>query len=489
MRKLEVIIASVLFAACQNDYTGPARSGRDELVDVAPVIRHASVQANPANVLSATIFASVGFADSVAVRFRLADASGAEETTPTMDWCRELECGVGFVNFTLLGLLPASRYVLHVVAWGWGDTRTSEQLEFTTGALPADLPHFTAGGPDPTPGYVVFGAGEYGLVIDNTGRIVWYHHLPGGAGLAFMAQSNGHYVTQPRTTDPTNIQPWIEVDPDGNIARSLSCGQNLRPRLHDLIVAPDGGYWILCDESRPMDLTSDGGVSNARVTGTAIQNVNFCDYVGYYYYYGCTTTLDFSWSPFDHFQITDVDASERAGPDVNWTHGNSIDLDTDGNLIVSFRNLNEITKIDRQTGEVIWRLGGVRNEFTFLDTPVPAFIHQHSVRFLAGGELLLLDNLGDPTQSRVERYKLDEAGRTARLIGSFNAGPGVVTSLGGSVQPLPGGRTLASFGTAGRVLEYDAAGNIVWSIDGNAGYIFRAQRINSLYTPGVGTMR
>jgi hypothetical protein len=65
----------------------------------------------------------------------------------------------------------------------------------------------------------------------------------------------------------------------------------------------------------------------------------------------------------------------------------------------------------------------------------------------------------------------------------------VLTQLGGSVQDLGRGRTLVSFGTAGRVQEYDNAGRVVWQILGNAGYVFRAQRIASLYAPGVGTSR
>jgi hypothetical protein len=101
----------------------------------------------------------------------------------------------------------------------------------------------------------------------------------------------------------------------------------------------------------------------------------------------------------------------------------------------------------------------------------------------------LLDNIGDADQSRAERYVLDERARTARLVQSYGSAPGVVTLIGGSVQALPGDRTLVSFGTAGRVEEYDASGRVVWSIDGHAGYVFRAQRIRSLYAPGVGLTR
>ena len=113
---------------------------------------------------------------------------------------------------------------------------------------------------------------------------------------------------------------------------------------------------------------------------------------------------------------------------------------------------------------------------------MPAFAHQHSVRAIGPGALVLLDNVGNPTESGAERYELDERAMTARLVRSYAALPRVVTQIGGSTQPLPGGRTLVSFGTAGRVEEYDATGNVVWRIQGNAGYVFRAVRIQSLYS-------
>jgi hypothetical protein len=40
-----------------------------------------------------------------------------------------------------------------------------------------------------------------------------------------------------------------------------------------------------------------------------------------------------------------------------------------------------------------------------------------------------------------------------------------------------------SFGTTGRVEEFDQSGATLWRISGNPGYVFRAQRIGSLYHP------
>jgi len=315
------------------------------------------------------------------------------------------------------------------------------------------------------------------LVIDNTGRVVWYRRFPNGIGLSFMAQPNGHYVARPATPDPSDVESWVELDPLGNIRRTLGCARGLQARPHDMISELDGGYWLMCDEVRTMDLTAAGGIGDARVTGTAIQHLS------------ADGTLLFHWSPFEHFAITDGEAADRTGASVNWTHGNALDLDVDGNPIVSFRNLGEITKINAVSGAVIWRMGGRRNQFTFPDSPSPPFSGQHSARVSAPGALIILDNLGSPGESRAEGYTVDEVALTARLARSYTSIPGVVTQIGGSVQSLPGGRTLVSFGTAGRVEEYDAAGRVTWRIDGDAGYVFRAQRIRSLYAPGVGTAR
>jgi len=57
--------------------------------------------------------------------------------------------------------------------------------------------------------------------------------------------------------------------------------------------------------------------------------------------------------------------------------------------------------------------------------------------------------------------------------------------LGGTAQELGEDHTLVTFGNGERVQEFDASGAVVWEIHGNAGYIFRATRIRSLYAPGV----
>ena len=458
-----LVVGTLLIGACSAESPAPL---------TAPIIVEPSVlAANPHNVLSATVITQLRFADSAAVRYRLHGAStGGDSITESV------AASVGPTTIPVLGLLPARTYELRVVAFGPAGSTTGSPLEFTTGALPADLPAYTASGTDPSPGYVAMAAGMYGIVIDNTGRVVWYHRFTNGPWLNFMAQPNGRYVARQVTTDQTDIEAWIELDPLGNATRTLGCHQGLQPRFHDLLTEPNGGYWILCDETRTMDLTEFGGAATARVTGQAVQHIN------------ASGELLFSWTPFDHFLITDVDPAFRTGLNVNWTHANAIDLDHDGNILVSFRNLNEITSISAKTGQVNWRLGGNRNVFA-LDGSSELFAGQHSVRVLPSGEVLLLDNVGDSLESRAERWSVDPATRVARMSGSYGALPAVRTLIGGSVQGLSPTRTLVSFGTEGRVEEYDSAGSVRWRIEGTPGYVFRAQRFRSLYRPGAGAAR
>lgn len=431
-----------------------------------PAFAHASVAPNPSNVLSGIGLARVEHADSIAMA--LSRDGTAEILTPAVPARNDTTV------IPALALHPSTRYEARLLAFSECGKSYSGRLSLVTGNLPSDLPSFSAVGTDPSPGYVAFAAGSYGLVIDNTGRVVWYHHFPGGPGLNFQPQRNGRYAARPAPA-AGKAAAWIEIDPLGIVSPGPGCTGALHARPHDMIAQPDGSYWLLCDQTRTIDLSDAGGSSQSLVSGTGVQHI------------GAQGQLVFEWYPFDHMPVDlDVlDPADRSAIPINWTHGNALDLDADGNLLVSLRNLSEITKIDTRTGDVIWRMGGKRNQFTFENTPAPAFSRQHGVRSRGGGKLQLLDNLGDPSASRVERYEYDERSRTVRQLSSFASSDGVIARVGGTAQPLPSGRTLVSFGNGGSVEETDASGNVVWRITGNPGYVFRAHRIRSLYRPGA----
>jgi Arylsulfotransferase (ASST). len=245
-------------------------------------------------------------------------------------------------------------------------------------------------------------------------------------------------------------------------------------RPHDMIAERDGSYWLMCDDIQTVDLSSVGLSTQARVTGTAVQHIS------------AAGSVLFEWTPFGKIPVdlTRLSVADRTAPAINWTHGNAIDIDTDGNVLLSFRNLSEIVKINAETGAIIWHLGGTLNDFKMQDGTGPSFAGQHGVRTAGAGRIQLLDNLGVSGGSQAEVYAYDEKNFTTVMTASYPSVPPVIAPIGGSTQKLANVHTLVSFGNGGSVAEYDGNGKVAWKMDGNPGYVFHAQRILSLYRPG-----
>lgn len=458
------VCALATAAACSSDH------GIVNPECARPVIVREGIQASSKNVLSAIAKVGTLDADSLVVHF---GSDGALSiVTPSLQIVGDS------ASAPILALYPETSYKAQVEAFNRCGSTNGQVWSFTTGSLPADLPRYTAQGTLPSDGYIVFAAGNYGVAIDNSGRVVWYHHFPGGPGLNFQPQPDGRYAARP-PVEAGKIPQWIEIDPLGDTTRAITCAGGLPPRMHDMIARADGTSWLLCDETRTVDLSSQGKSSQSRVLGTAVQRLN------------ANGDVLFQWSPFDHLEIdlSLLDPADLNSSVINWTHGNALDLDADSNLVVSFRNLNEVIKIDTRNGAVMWRFGGPKNQFALQNVSAPAFVHQHGLRAIGGGRYVLLDNLGDPVRSEGEQYELDEVAHTARLIRTYVPDPAILAQIGGSTQQLAGGRALVAFGNGGGLEEYDSAGGIVWKLSGNPGYIFHAQRIRSLYKPGVGDPR
>ena len=75
----------------------------------------------------------------------------------------------------------------------------------------------------------------------------------------------------------------------------------------------------------------------------------------------------FEWHSIDHVAARRVvlpPARRIPGRIFDYFHVNSIEIDHDGNLLVSARNTHTIYKISRRTGKILWRLGGKRSDFT-----------------------------------------------------------------------------------------------------------------------------
>ena len=169
----------------------------------------------------------------------------------------------------------------------------------------------------------------------------------------------------------------------------------------------------------------------------------------------------------DYFNISDS-YSDLLSSVVNYVHGNSLDADTDTTLIISSRNMNEVTKISRVTGKIVWRLGGKNNEFAFENDP-RRFAGQHTAIKQKNGTLTLFDNgVGlDPLYSRGIEYEMDEINKKVKLVHEYRHSPDVYANVSGNVQRLDNGNTFIFLGPAFDhseqfICEYDQSGNAIF---------------------------
>jgi hypothetical protein len=272
----------------------------------------------------------------------------------------------------------------------------------------------------------------YLILLNNDGSIFSYKKLSAN-GFGFTEQPNGNY-----TYFDASVGYFLELDRNFNIIDSFYTQGGFNTDLHELRLLPNGNALLLGSDPEIIDMSKivPGGNPNAIVTGLIIQELDK------------NKNVIFQWRSWDHFKITD------AMPDINlldstidYVHGNAIEVDNDGNFLLSSRHLDEITKINSTTGDIIWRLGGKNNQFTFINDTI-GFSHQHAIRRIANGDITLFDNgnLHTIQESRAVEYKLDEVNKIATLVWEFRHKPEIYTFAMGYVQRLSNGNTLIGWG-------------------------------------------
>ena len=192
------------------------------------------------------------------------------------------------------------------------------------------------------------------------------------------------------------------------------------------------------------------------------------------YYYGVVQEVDvatgrllFEWRSDEHVSFDESYVPRPASPDVTWDyfHINSIDVDPiDGNLIISSRNAWAAYKLDRSSGEVLWRLGGKLSDFAMGTGACFAF--QHDVRRHPDGTLTLFDDQAGPpdeaSQSRGLVLRLDESSRTATVLDQYHHSPALLSRALGSMQDLGQGHRFVGWGISSYFTEYDSSGRAVF---------------------------
>ena len=288
---------------------------------------------------------------------------------------------------------------------------------------------------NPSPEYLFLGPTTSGsghlLIMDNDLVPVFYKKTTGGNVFDFKLQPNDKLTY--------NI---YSVYSYGMNNSGITDKQYITPLgfaldIHDLQVMADGSYYVFGRDHITIDMSQyvTGGDTAAILIAYTIHHMDADD------------NELWRWHSFEHYDILDADESvDLTNHTIDWTHSNSIEVDHEGNLIISTRNFNEITKISRQTGEIIWRLGGERNQFQFINDN-RGFGRQHDARVLSNGNLALFDNghMLIPQYSSYVEYDIDEQNFKATLIRRYSRSGTIYSQSRGGVQELSNGNILISW--------------------------------------------
>ena len=324
--------------------------------------------------------------------------------------------------------------------------------------LPEGFPEYEISSTaDVNPGYVFLGLNSgkedtWLLILDNYGTPVFYRYYP-EMHTYFQLQPSGYlsYSMNLVTGRTTAI-----LDSCYNLKDLIPIRNGYKIDRHDFLHTSKGEYILLGLNPDTMDLSGivEGGFQNAIVDGAIVQIQNQ------------DKEVVFEWNAMDHFNITDTWAP-LATLIIDNVHPNSIETDLDGNLLLASRSMNEITKIDRTTGEIIWRLGGKKNQFTFT-YPYDAFSLPHSIGVLDNGNITLFDNgnFHVPAYSRAIEYKLNTDNMTVSRVWDYSADKKYFSRVKGSAQRLKNGNTIICYGVQDdpAVLEVTKDGEVAMKI-------------------------
>jgi hypothetical protein len=318
---------------------------------------------------------------------------------------------------------------------------------------------------DPTAGDILTtngpGAGQYGpLIYTPAGRLVWFNKLSGGEAAENLSEQT--YEGQPHLT-------WwrgrvlslgfgqgedVVMDSHYQTVARVTGGNGLKADLHDFQIAPHGIAYITAYNPIRCDLSPVKGSRGGAIVDTAIEQIDLK-----------TGLVRWEWHSLDHIGASESEVEVPTGSAPwDYFHLNTIDPQSDGNILITARSTWAGYQLAGGTGKVLWRLGG--NKSSFRMGPGTRMAWQHDGRLLANGEVTFFDDGSNPPihrESRAVRIKLDFKARKARLAAVYtHRDPPLLAASQGNMQTLADGNTLVGYGGVPAISEFDRSGSLLF---------------------------
>ena len=295
------------------------------------------------------------------------------------------------------------------------------------------------------------------MIFDARGDLIWFRDLGQQKAANFRVQE---YQGRPALTWwQGNINSvgqgfgnYVIADETYGQTAEVRAGGGLQGDLHEFLLTPQGTALISAVEVIDADLRALGGSRTGKLADSVLQEIDVA-----------SGRVLFQWRASAHVAQSES-YSPAGGPQFDYFHLNSIDVDSDGNLLISARNTHALYKLDRRTGAVIWRLGGRRSDFAM--GPGTTFAWQHDARRQADGSITLFDDGASPAvekQSRALVLSVDEARRTVALRRQYvHPGGNLLAGSQGNVQVLATGNVFVGWGAEPYFTEFTPGGGVAF---------------------------
>ena len=319
------------------------------------------------------------------------------------------------------------------------------------------------------PGYI-FIAPEQGdegqggsLIVDNGGQVVWFRPLRETFGRAMDFRVQTYRGRPVLTWMETGSGEYLICDHTYHEIARIEAGNGYEGDHHEFLISPQDTALITIYNKVPRDLSSVGGPKESLAVQGIVQEIDIE-----------AGEVLLEWKSLDHVALDESYAKpgeDIDSPGIDYFHLNSIDVDHDNNLLISARKTSAVYKIDRTSGEVIWRLGGKKSDFEMGEGT--RFAYQHDARRLPDGTISVFDN-GDTVfengfpkaveESRALVLDVDEKRMKASLAREYAHPDGQRADAAGNAQVLPNGDMFVGWGRAPAISEFAHDGELLFDL-------------------------
>jgi hypothetical protein len=305
------------------------------------------------------------------------------------------------------------------------------------------------------------GPGQYGpLIYTPQGRLVWFDRLPGGETAENLSVQD--YEGQRDLTFWRGKVLSLGFGQGEDVVLSshyqtvarVAGGNGLRADLHDFQIVPHDISYTTAFSAIRCNLSPLGGAPNGVILDNAVQEIDMK-----------TGLVRWEWHSLDHVAASESETeTPKTATPWDWFHINSIDPQSDGNLLISARSTWAGYQLQAGSGNILWRLGGLKSTFKMGAGTEMAW--QHDGRILPNGEVTFFDDGSNPPihkQSRGLRIALDFKTHEARLSSAYtHRDPPLLAPSQGNMQTLPDGNAVVGYGGVPAISEFAPGGALLF---------------------------